>query len=108
MNDHDETAFTNQNSRNLYHYFYDTWNDYLNSSYGLFVKEVYLICANSVTNFNVTFMNFNEFQLKILRLILTVLIINITLVIVLWNVYKDRIYERFIQSGITPVFCICA
>lgn len=99
MNDYDEIAFSAQSTRYFYHYFYDKLNSYLESSYGLSVKEIYFNCADSVARFNVDFLNFNEFQLKILKLTLAVLLINITLIIVLWNVYKDRIHERFIQPG---------
>ncbi len=49
--------------------------------------------------FSSAFFNFDDFQLKILKVSLTILILHVVLIVILWNKYKAKIYERFIQPG---------
>lgn len=63
------------------------------------------------------FSNADEFQLKILRTLLVILVVNVTLILYAWNKHGQRISERFVKAGKhtprasflseQPVSCCC-
>lgn len=45
------------------------------------------------------FSNADEFQLKILRTLLVILVVNVTLILYAWNKHGQRISERFVKAA---------
>lgn len=107
MTDYEEVVSGNRSYGFLYQYVCEKLNYVLESTYGVSLKELYHRTVDFVTSLNSDFLNFDDFQLKILKVFLTVLLINLILIIFLWNAYKDRIYERFIQPGKIINFPFC-
>lgn len=83
----------------IYSFLYNKSNEVLAYVYTLSVDEIYLLISDLISYFNSEFFYFSDFQLKILKVFLIILLFNIILVIILWNLYKDRIFERFMQPG---------
>lgn len=77
----------------------DCWNNLLTSSYRVSVEEFQFLFSHVACGLKSLSSNFDEFQLKILKVFLIILLINVVLIVVLWNIFKDRIHERFIEPG---------
>ena len=91
-----ETSFLQQ----IYDYYYIL----LTSIYKISVEELKSVIFIFFTHISFVISDFDDFQLKILKIFLGILLFNITLIFVLWNVYKDRIHEKFIKPGNTSPF----
>lgn len=98
MSEFDETLNGNRTEGIIYSFLCEKLN-YFETTYGIFLKEWFIIIVNFIISVNTDFLNFDDFQLKILKVFLIFLVINIILIVFLWNTYRDRIYERFIQPG---------
>lgn len=83
--------------RQLYSFAFNKTREILTAVYSLSGQNLQVFADEAVHYIDSAFLDFDSFQLKILKVFLAVLLFNIILIIFLWNIYKDRIYERFIQ-----------
>lgn len=81
----------------LYFFAFNKTREILTAVYSSSGQNLLVFADEAAHYVDSAFLNFDSFQLKILKLFLAILFFNVTLIIFLWNVYKDRIYERFIQ-----------
>lgn len=78
---------------------YNYYNILLLSVYEISIKELKSIISYFSVHTSFVISDFDEFQLKILKIFVGILLFNITLIFLLWNIYKDRIHERFIKPA---------
>lgn len=78
---------------------YDYYNILLESIYDISAKELKSVISFFLIHISFVISDFDEFQLKILKIFVGILLFNLTLIFILWNVYKDRIHEKFIKPG---------
>lgn len=83
--------------RQLFSFAFNKTREILTAVYGISGQNLHVFADEAFHYVDSAFLDFNSFQLKILKVFLAVLLFNVILIIFLWNVYKDRIHERFIQ-----------
>lgn len=89
--------------RQFYSFALNKTREILTAVYSISGQNLQVFADEAVHYIDSTFLDFDSFQLKILKVFLAVLLFNVILIIFLWNVYKDRIHERFIQ----PCMYLC-
>lgn len=81
------------------HWFSDYWNQLFDSVNNVSFEEVKIVVRTFLYYISSIVSGFDEFQIKILKIFSIILLINVVLILILWNIYKDQIYERFIRPG---------